>query len=93
MTLRQKLRAVWRIINEEPAVDLPRKIREVLGPSPEERVLRKQGFAVYCPQCQVLLNDNQWAFHVADGIYQWECPQCKKHLRFDLDHPVPLIVH
>jgi hypothetical protein len=76
-------------------------LRRLLFGTREQRLLREQGFLVFCHGCHTLLNDGaapeaprgqDYLGRSVDGTYRYTCPKCGKRTVFDLTAPVPLKV-
>jgi len=67
----------------------------------EQRLLREQGFLVFCHNCHTLLNDGDppealkgktYDGRAVDGLYRYTCSKCNAKTAFDMNAPVPLIM-
>jgi hypothetical protein len=56
-----------------------------------DKLLREQGFIVWC-KCGEILNNNAPTVSPDECIYTWECRTCGALSSFDMDAPVPLKV-
>lgn len=57
-----------------------------------KRLLRRQGFIVYC-QCGSILNEHPATDSPEDGLYTYECHLCGAASTFDfITYPVPVKV-